>query len=53
MTQKDAYSRCVGGLCTRLVHQQAAWIAAAVLVLVLGGLVVETRRLDQREEAKR
>ena len=41
----------VGGLCTRLVHQQAAWIAAAVLMLVLIAIVVETSRLDRRKGA--
>lgn len=39
----------VGGLCTRLVHHRAAWIAAAVLVIVLAAIVVETWRLDRRE----
>lgn len=39
----------VGGLCTRLVHQQAAWIAAAVLILVLAGIVLETSRRDRRD----
>ena len=39
----------VGGLCTRLVHHRAAWIAAAVLVIVLVAIVVETWRLDRRE----
>jgi uncharacterized membrane protein YoaK (UPF0700 family) len=38
----------VGGLCTRLIHHQAAWIAAAALMIVLVGLVIETRRLDRR-----
>jgi uncharacterized membrane protein YoaK (UPF0700 family) len=38
----------VGGLCTRLIHRQAAWIAAAALVIVLVAIVTETRRLDQR-----
>jgi uncharacterized membrane protein YoaK (UPF0700 family) len=42
----------VGGLCTRLVHQQAAWIAAAVLILVLAALALETSRLDRRKEAE-
>jgi uncharacterized membrane protein YoaK (UPF0700 family) len=36
----------VGGLCTRLLHHQAAWIPAAVLMIVLVALVIETRRLD-------
>lgn len=38
----------VGGLCTRLIHQQAAWVAAAVLMIVLVDIVIETRRLDRR-----
>jgi uncharacterized membrane protein YoaK (UPF0700 family) len=38
----------VGGLCTRLIHRQAAWIAAAALVIVLVAIVTETRRLDRR-----
>jgi uncharacterized membrane protein YoaK (UPF0700 family) len=38
----------VGGLCTRLIHHQAAWIAAAALMTVLVALVIETRRLDRR-----
>ena len=38
----------VGGLCTRLIHHQAAWIAAAALMIVLVALVIETRRLDRR-----
>jgi uncharacterized membrane protein YoaK (UPF0700 family) len=40
----------VGGLCTRLIHQQAAWIAAAALTIVLVAIVIETRRLDRRRE---
>jgi Protein of unknown function (DUF1275) len=36
------------GLCTRLIHQQAAWIAAGVLMIVLAAIVIETRRLDRR-----
>jgi uncharacterized membrane protein YoaK (UPF0700 family) len=39
----------VGGLCTRLIHQRAAWIAATGLMIVLVVLVIETRRLEQRE----
>jgi uncharacterized membrane protein YoaK (UPF0700 family) len=39
----------VGGLCTRLVHHRAAWIAAAALVIVLVAIVVETWRLDRRD----
>jgi len=39
----------VGGLCTRLLHRQAAWIAAAVLLGVLVAVVVETWKLDRRE----
>jgi uncharacterized membrane protein YoaK (UPF0700 family) len=39
----------VGGLCTRLLHRQAAWIAAAVLLSVLVAVVVETWKLDRRE----
>lgn len=38
----------VGGLCTRLIHQQAAWIAAAALMIVLVAIVIETSRLDRR-----
>jgi hypothetical protein len=37
----------VGGLCTRLIHRQAAWIAAAALMVVLVAIVIETRRLDR------
>jgi uncharacterized membrane protein YoaK (UPF0700 family) len=37
----------VGGLCTRLIHQQAPWIAAAVLMIVLVAIVIETWRLDR------
>lgn len=40
----------VGGLCTRLIHQQAAWIAAAALMIVLVAIVIETSRLDRRED---
>ena len=39
----------VGGLCTRLIHQRAAWIAAAALVIAGVVIVIETRRLDRRE----
>jgi uncharacterized membrane protein YoaK (UPF0700 family) len=38
----------VGALCTRLIHHQAAWIPAAVLMIVLIAIVTETRRLDRR-----
>jgi uncharacterized membrane protein YoaK (UPF0700 family) len=40
----------VGALCTRLIHHQAAWIPAAVLMIVLIALVTETRRLDRRRD---
>jgi uncharacterized membrane protein YoaK (UPF0700 family) len=40
----------VGGLCTRLIHQRAAWVAAAVLIIVLMIVVAETRRLERGEE---
>jgi uncharacterized membrane protein YoaK (UPF0700 family) len=43
----------VGGLCTRLIHRQAAWIAAAALMVVLVAIVTETRRLDQRGDTTR
>jgi uncharacterized membrane protein YoaK (UPF0700 family) len=39
----------VGGLCARLLHQRAAWIAAAGLMIVLVVVFVETRRLEQRK----
>ena len=39
----------VGGLCTRLLHQRAAWIAAAGLMIVLVVVVAETRRIEQRD----
>jgi uncharacterized membrane protein YoaK (UPF0700 family) len=42
----------VGGLCTRLFHQQAAWIAAAALVIVLVALVIETWRLERQGHGK-
>jgi uncharacterized membrane protein YoaK (UPF0700 family) len=37
-----------GGLCTRLIHRQAAWIAAAALMIVLAAIVIETRELGQQ-----
>src|SRR5262249_7206702 len=40
----------VGGLCTRFIHQQAAWVAASVLMIVLAAIVMETRRLDRRAD---
>jgi uncharacterized membrane protein YoaK (UPF0700 family) len=40
----------VGGLCTRLIHQQAALIPAAVLMIVLVVVAAETRRLTRPEE---
>jgi len=40
----------VGGQCTRLLHQRAAWIAAAGLMIVLAAVVTETRGLDRREK---
>jgi uncharacterized membrane protein YoaK (UPF0700 family) len=45
-----AAGAAVGGLCTRLIHQQAAWIAAAILIFVLAAIVIETSRLDRRKE---
>jgi uncharacterized membrane protein YoaK (UPF0700 family) len=42
-----------GGLCTRLLHHQAAWIAAAALMVVLVAIVVETWKLDRRERPSR
>jgi uncharacterized membrane protein YoaK (UPF0700 family) len=44
-----AFGAGVGGLCTRLIHQPAAWIAAAALMIVLVALVVETRRLERED----
>jgi len=41
----------VGGLCTRLIHRQAAWIAAGALMIVLAAIVIETRRLDRGDAA--
>lgn len=41
-----------GAVCTRLVHQRAAWFPAAVLALVLAVLVIETTRLDRRTQAQ-
>jgi uncharacterized membrane protein YoaK (UPF0700 family) len=38
----------VGGLSTRLIHHQAAWIPAAALMIVLIAIVAETRRLGRR-----
>jgi uncharacterized membrane protein YoaK (UPF0700 family) len=38
----------VGGLCTRLIHHQAAWIAAGALIIAGVAIVVETRRHDRR-----
>lgn len=37
-----------GGLCTRLIHHQAAWIAAAALMIVLVAIATETWRLDRQ-----
>jgi uncharacterized membrane protein YoaK (UPF0700 family) len=50
VTAAFAIGAGVGGLCTRLIHQQAAWIAAAALTIVLVAIVIETRRLDRRRE---
>jgi uncharacterized membrane protein YoaK (UPF0700 family) len=44
-----AVGAAVGGLCTRLIHHRAAWIAAAGLLIVLVVVVVETWSLEQRE----
>jgi uncharacterized membrane protein YoaK (UPF0700 family) len=38
----------VGSLCTRFLHQRAAWVAAAVLILVLAIIVFETSGLGPR-----
>jgi uncharacterized membrane protein YoaK (UPF0700 family) len=40
----------IGGICTRLIHQQAAWLPVAVLVAVLVTLVTETWRLERPGE---
>jgi hypothetical protein len=40
----------VGGLCTRLLHHQAAWVAAAALLVVLVAIVIGTWKLDRREK---
>jgi uncharacterized membrane protein YoaK (UPF0700 family) len=45
-----AAGAAVGGLCTRLIHHQAAWLPAAVLAAVLVALVRETRRLERPEQ---
>ena len=45
-----AAGAAIGGLCTRLISHQAAWIPAAVLVAVLVTLVAETWRLERPEE---
>jgi len=37
----------IGGLSTRLIHQRAAWVAAAVLAAVLVTLAMETWRLER------
>jgi uncharacterized membrane protein YoaK (UPF0700 family) len=47
-----AAGAAVGGLCTRLIHQQAAWLPAAVLAGVLVTLVLETSRLERSAEPK-
>ncbi len=44
-----AVGAAVGGLCTRLIHQRAALVAAGILIIVLVVVVVETRRLEQPE----
>jgi uncharacterized membrane protein YoaK (UPF0700 family) len=44
-----AIGATAGGLCTRVAHQRAAWLPAAVLVGVLVTLVLETRRLERAE----
>jgi uncharacterized membrane protein YoaK (UPF0700 family) len=49
ITVAFAVGAAVGGLCTRLIHQQAALIPAAALMIVLVVVVAETRRLEQRE----
>jgi uncharacterized membrane protein YoaK (UPF0700 family) len=48
VTAAFAVGAGVGGRCTRLIHQQAAWIAAAAVMIVLAAIVIETRRLDLR-----
>jgi len=45
-----AAGAAVGGLCTRLIHHQAAWIPAAVLVTVLVTLILETWRLERPDQ---
>jgi len=42
----------IGGLCTRLIHRLAAWVPAAVLVVVLVTLVMETWRLERPDESQ-
>ncbi|HYB17214.1 MAG TPA: YoaK family protein [Streptosporangiaceae bacterium] len=48
VTAAFAVGAGLGGLCTRLIHQQAAWITAAALMIALVAIVIETRRLDRR-----
>ena len=43
-----AVGAATGARCTRLIHRQAAWIAAAALMIVLVAIVIETRRLAQQ-----
>jgi uncharacterized membrane protein YoaK (UPF0700 family) len=53
VTSAFAVGAGVGGLCTRLIRQQAAWIAAAALIVVLVAIVIETRRLDRERQQRR
>ena len=39
----------VGALCTRLIGPRAVWVAAAMLVLALAAIVIETATLSRVE----
>jgi uncharacterized membrane protein YoaK (UPF0700 family) len=40
----------VGALCTHALGPRAAWVAAAMLVLVLAAIVIETETLSRRKQ---
>jgi uncharacterized membrane protein YoaK (UPF0700 family) len=47
-----AVGAVIGGLCTRLIQQRAAWAPTAVLVAVLLTVVLETWRLERPEKPR-
>jgi uncharacterized membrane protein YoaK (UPF0700 family) len=42
----------VGALCTHALGPRAAWVAAAMLVLVLAAIVIETETLSRRNRPR-